>query len=176
MRKSFWFFTIICGVLLSILIPNFDPGGSRNDFIGYWSASRLLITGGNPYDENSLRSLQKTIRPDLEVVEVWNPPWLLLILAPLGILPCDLALRVWTFCNVFLLAMALFLTWQRALGPDYQSYLILILAAGFLFGDTIFLIRMGIVWHTSRTLHHSSRPSAPPCFARCSIYASIRSR
>ncbi len=143
MRKTSWFFTILCGVVFAILIPNFALRGSQNDFIGYWSASRLLITGGNPYDENSLRNLEQTIRPDLKVVEVWNPPWLLLIFAPFGILPFDLALRFWTFCNVFLLVMALFLTWKMAVGSDYQSYFLLILAAGFLFGDTIFLIRIG---------------------------------
>ena len=143
MRKSFWFFIIFYGLLLAIIIPNFDPGGSGNDFIGYWTASRLFITGGNAYEENSLRSLQKAIRPDLEVVEVWNPPWLLVILAPLGILPFDLAVRLWIFLNIFLLVVALFFTWQMAVGSNYQKFFPLVLYAGFLFGNTYDMIQIG---------------------------------
>ena len=115
MRKSVWFFTIFYGLLLAIIFPNYSPGKGGKDFLSYWSASRRFITGENPYDESSLRNLQKINHPkpeirDKDVGRVWNPPLVLLILAPFGILPFNLAVRLWIFINVFLLVMALFIT------------------------------------------------------------------
>jgi len=148
MRKSVWFFTIFYGLLLAIIFPNYSPGKGENDFLRYWSASRLFITGENPYDESSLRNLQKINHPkpeirDKDVGGVWNPPLVLLILAPFGILPFIIAFKLWLFLNVFLLVMTLYVTWHMAAGSDYQKYFPLVLIAGFLFGDTIHLIRLG---------------------------------
>src|SRR4030042_4660925 len=148
MKKSIWAFIILYGLLLAIIIPNYSPGSGENDFLRYWSASRLFIMGENPYDESLLRNLQKINHPkpeirDKDVGGVWNPPLVLLILAPFGILPFIIAFKLWIFLNILLLVMALFITWHMAAGSDYQEYFPLVLIAGFLFGNTIHLIRLG---------------------------------
>jgi hypothetical protein len=148
MPRSAWFFAIFSGLFLAIITHNYAPTIGVHDFIRYWSASRLLITGGNPYDANSLLNLQKASCPklrfdDKDVVEAWNPPWLLLTMAPLGILPFELSVRLWLFLNIFLLVMALFLTWRMAVGSNYKHFFPLILYAGFLFATTLEMIVMG---------------------------------
>ncbi len=120
----------------------------EKDFLGYWSAAHLLITGGNPYDPGALRELQHAVRPeqvhrDAPTVMVWNPPWLILILLPLGILPFDLAAPVWVFCNVLMVGVALALSWQFLSQPVDGEGFVLALAAGFLYSGTVDLIVIG---------------------------------
>lgn len=92
-------------------------GIGEDDFIAYWSAARLLATGENPYDPAALQDLQHQIRPDREqeygrAFASWNPPWLLAILLSFGLLPFDLAVRLWMLCNIALIAAASGLMWQ----------------------------------------------------------------
>ena len=148
MPKNAYIFAILLGLFLTIITHNYAPTIGAHDFIRYWSASRLLITGGNPYDANSLLTLQKASCPNLrfhekDVVETWNPPWLLLIMAPLAILPFELSVRLWIFLSIFFLVLALFLTSEMALGSHYKRLFPLILVAGFLFPNTLVMIKMG---------------------------------
>ena len=137
MRKSIWVFIFLFGIILAILLPNFPGGKGENDFLRYWSATRIFITGGDPYDETSLRNLQRANHPnpdlrDKDLGYVWNSPLLLLILSPLAILPFALAFKLWIFLNVFLLVIILFKTWQMAGGLNFQKYFPLVLCSGFL--------------------------------------------
>ena len=70
-------------------MPSRVDGYGENDFLRYWSSSKILLTGGNPYDSESLYQLQFALRPNLisenEVVQAWNPPWLILLISPFGI-------------------------------------------------------------------------------------------
>jgi hypothetical protein len=79
------FIVIILGLSLSYLLKqeNILP---VNDFIGYWSASRLLITQGNPYSPTQLTALQ--IEGGLTFQQphlLYNPPWTLPIIVIFGI-------------------------------------------------------------------------------------------
>jgi len=135
-------FVILLGLLLAVLFPVFVPGLGEEDFLDYWSASRLLATGGNPYDPIALRTLQYTTRPQLAaesgaVFAVWNPPWLLLIFLPLGFLPFDLAVPVWMFCNLLLIGIAIIISWDMLVESPDRRGLRIALLAGFLFGQTL---------------------------------------
>jgi hypothetical protein len=146
MPKSAWFFTIFIGLFLSIYI--YAPPMGAQDFSRYWSASRLLITGENPYDSHALLILQKENCPKLKfsdkyIAEAWNPPWLLLSITPLAIFPFELSVRLWIFLNIFLLAIALFLSWRMVVGLNLQRFFYLVFYAGFLFGNTWIMIQLG---------------------------------
>jgi len=148
MKRIAIFFTLFLGVILAVIIPNFAPGRGEQDFIRYWAASRLLVTGGNPYDGKDLTNIQKETRPELlieegDIVEAWNPPWLLLTLIPLGLLPFGFAVPMWVFLNVLLIVSALVISWRLSGGADNQRLFLIVLGAGVLFGNTIILIRLG---------------------------------
>jgi hypothetical protein len=148
MNRIFWLFTVILGVSLAIIIPSFAPGRGEQDFIRYWAASRLLITGGNPYDGKELSDLQIKTRPDLaikegDIVEAWNPPWLLLTLLPIGLMPFNLAVPIWVFLNVLLIVIALAMSWRFSGGDNNHRLFLIVLGSGVLFGNTIILIRLG---------------------------------
>lgn len=118
----------LIGVLLAVLtVAVFAEGVGEDDFVAYWSAARLLAMGENPYDPVALRDLQRQTRPDRgqeygRAFASWNPPWLLAILLPFGLLPFDIAVHLWVLCNIGLIAAASVLTWQMLTGPsDRQS-------------------------------------------------------
>lgn len=142
-------FVLIISIFLAILIPSKGIEIGENDFLAYWSASKVLISGGNPYDPNALYEIQVSVRPHLEdhsnVMQAWNPPWLMLILSPFTLFKFNIASRIWIFCNVVLITLSLFLLWEMLFDPSDRKALYILLGAGFLFGNSIRLIQLGQV-------------------------------
>ena len=147
MRQYAVIFTVLLGLLLIIIIPSTPGGGGERDLITYWSASRLLVTGENPYDPDALGRIEAELRPEIAVngpvTPAWNPPWLLLTLAPLTLFPFDLAIRIWIFLNIAFIVIALYLVWQMHDQASDRRGFILILGVGFLLANTITLLRLG---------------------------------
>ena len=72
------------------------------DFIQYWSAFQLLISGQNPYDIQSMRLLQESLGNDSLTIMMWAPPWTAVLLAPVLLLPFSSSAQFWFITNVFL--------------------------------------------------------------------------
>ncbi|MBC7232239.1 MAG: DUF2029 domain-containing protein [Chloroflexi bacterium] len=120
----------------------------ERDFLIYWSASRLLATGGNPFDLNSLLIMEAETRPERmqeegQALASWNPPWLLVLLLPLGLLPFDLATHVWIICNLCLIGAATALAWLLLSGTLDRRSTLMALVAGLYFGASLVTIYMG---------------------------------
>jgi hypothetical protein len=79
--------------------------GSR-DFIQYWSAYRALQSGTNPYDGLVLHPIERAAgqSPDATIF-MWNPPWTVLMIAPVLELPFGAACLAWIGCNLVLVAV-----------------------------------------------------------------------
>lgn len=142
---------VLLMMLLALLLPVFSaPGVGEPDFLPYWAAARLLGTGGNPYDPSSLRALGHEIRPDRgqdrgEAFASWNPPWLLLFLLPLGLLPFDLAVRIWFLCQVALIVAASVLAWRMLARRSGSVGILLAAAVGLGSGQSVVALLAGQV-------------------------------
>lgn len=145
MRKITWLFTLLLGLSLAYVVPNFAPGRGEQDFLRYWAASRLFWSGSDPYDAHKLEAIELDLRPlkesfGGEYVKAWDPPWLLITLGPLAALPFDWAVPVWVFCNVAMVTAALYGSWKST---GVERYFVMALFLGYLYGNTISLIRLG---------------------------------
>jgi hypothetical protein len=82
--------------------PAFLP---PDDFLQYWAAGRLNATGGDPYDADQLLTLQREAgRPaDKPAVLMWNPPWVLTLAMPFGMLPARTAQLLWLLAQLAIL-------------------------------------------------------------------------
>ncbi len=90
------------------LITLFGQFGT-NDFIEYWTAFRLLISQTNPYDPALMQQLQQTLGwSEQNPLMMWNPPWLLVIMAPILMLDFPQAATAWLLLNLVLLASIIF--------------------------------------------------------------------
>ena len=73
------------------------------DFVEYWAASRLLLTGKNPYGPQELFELQRSVGwSDSIPLLMWNPPWTLSFTLPFGLASFDVAQVLWLLLNTFI--------------------------------------------------------------------------
>jgi len=82
-----------------------DSGGAM-DFVAYWAATRLLLSGGNPYSTEALHQLQSSVGLQAATPMVmWNPPWTLTFSLPFGLVDFSTSQFLWllvcTLCIVF---------------------------------------------------------------------------
>src|SRR4030095_6755611 len=73
------------------------------DFVEYWAASRLLLTGNNPYGTQELFELQQSVGwNDSIPLLMWNPPWTLSFTLLFGLASFDVAQVLWLLLNTFI--------------------------------------------------------------------------
>lgn len=95
-----------------------QPEPPPEDFVEYWSAGVAALRGQNPYDPDVLRPLQRaagSAKPD--VVMMWNPPWILPLIAPLGWLSPAAAQRAWVEVQVLAVLFSSAVLWTVYGGP-----------------------------------------------------------
>lgn len=136
----------IAAALVALL--NSARGIGEADLLAYWSAARLSASIDNPYDPIALLTLQQATRPDRtqergSALASWNPPWLLVVLLPLGLLPFDVAARAWVLCNIGLILAASVLTWQQLSKSADTRSIALVATASLWFLPSMSTIQMG---------------------------------
>ncbi len=139
---------LLLSVIISVLVPFLAPGKGQADFKAYWAAAALIVRGGNPYDPNDMLAIQQEAVAGQEgntnlVLNAWNPPWLILLMVPLGWLPFNLAAGIWMFINLLILGIVLILTWDMLIIQNGDRGFPIVLVVGYFFIPTIILISMG---------------------------------
>ena len=112
-----------------------------DDFIEYWSASRLLLAGKNPYSTEELSLLQRSYTGSEIPLIMWNPPWALSLLLPFGLLEYSTSRWLWLILNLGLLLFSARWLWNRYVRWQGSSWLAtcatLLLAVTFLPGAVV---------------------------------------
>jgi hypothetical protein len=124
---------------LSGLVPN--PGVLADDFVEYWAAGRLNLSGGNPYAGDQLLPLERSAGRRNEVVMMWNPPWTLALAMPLSLFSYPISRLIWFFLSIAMILLATNWTWTLLGGSTQKRWLASVIA--FTFFPTIFALRMG---------------------------------
>jgi hypothetical protein len=94
-----------------------DPKHVR-DFVEYWAATRLLLTGNNPYGPQELFELQRSVGwTDSIPLLMWNPPWTLSLILPFGLASFDVAQFLWLLLNIFIVVFCAKQLWLLYGGP-----------------------------------------------------------
>jgi hypothetical protein len=93
------------------------------DFIEYWAASRLLLTGGNPYSPAQLGDVQATVaaRATAPLI-MWNPPWTLSFILPFGALSFTVSQFLWLLLNLFLILWSAQNLWRIYANTAAKAY------------------------------------------------------
>ncbi len=90
----------LLGVALVGLVMMWSNGHGlpMRDFVEYYSAGKAFLDHRNPYDDHLLLEIQRGMLNDPTVdqpIMMWNPPWALPLVAPLGWLPPNAAHILW---------------------------------------------------------------------------------
>jgi len=116
--------------LLSVSLAGRAP--LHNDFVEYWAAARVLLAGGNPYSPAAILAAETPTgfagkRPLL----MWNPPWTLPFLLPLGAFSYAKASAAWLLLNLAIVFACADSLWREYGGDTRRRWLGWLLAASF---------------------------------------------
>jgi hypothetical protein len=125
-RALTWAGLLLCLVLLYLESPLLmSPERLQvDDYVEYWAAGRLNLSGANPYSPEALVPLENQAGRFFQVpVMMWNPPYTLAIAMPLAWLPYPVSRLVWLILNVALLTLGAEWTWRVYGGPPRYRWL-----------------------------------------------------
>lgn len=115
-----------------------------DDFVEYWAAARLTLGGRNPYDPALLLPLQVAAgRDTADAVMMWNPPWALAAVLPLGLLPAREAQLLWLTVNLAAVVFCGDRLWLRLGGRADRRWVGWLVALGWV--PTLFALQSGQV-------------------------------
>jgi hypothetical protein len=114
-----------------------------DDFLAYWSTSRLQVSGRNPYSPADLLSVQTAAGwTDSTALMLWNPPWTLFFVLPFGVPDYPASRLLWLAFNVGLILFSAAWLWRFYGGAQVQPVWVAWLVA-LLFAPTLFMLKIG---------------------------------
>jgi hypothetical protein len=122
------------------------------DFVAYWSASRLLMAGRDPYAPAGLLELQRQVGlPGGEPLIMWNPPWTFALALPFALFDFSWAQLLWLGFSIFAVLFSATMLWKIYGGSPGYSRLPWLLALTFfptilvlLFGQISPIVLLGL--------------------------------
>lgn len=137
-----WFFLGLLLMGLSYPAQRFAESVPFDDFLAYWSAARLQLTGHNPYSLEQLDSLQKAVgfKDDVPLM-MWYPPWAFPLFLPFGCLNFVTGRAFWLLAHLLLLVFCTSKLWRLYGGS--QKDVLLAWAFALTFAPSTFVLRNG---------------------------------
>ncbi|HXE06259.1 MAG TPA: glycosyltransferase family 87 protein [Acidobacteriaceae bacterium] len=103
------------------------------DFMTYWAAGKLFISGANPYSASAMYALERVLGWQYtQPLVLLNPPWTLPFIAPLGALSFNTAHYLWWALSMFVEAASAIALWRYFGGESRKQWIALIIAVTFL--------------------------------------------
>ena len=103
------------------------------DFLIYWSAGHLFLTGGDPYSSSALLAVEQWLGWSHPLPEIMlNPPWTLPFVVPLALMPFQVAHSVWLGISIGLEVACALACWDYFGGDGRKRWIALALVASFL--------------------------------------------
>jgi hypothetical protein len=108
---------IVCVVatalaLLFILPILPDSAAPPNDFAFYWTAARLVLDGKNPYSVADTVDLQQRLFAGDRALVMLNPPWILPLIAPFGVMPFSTGKPLWLVMGLAIMLISVHWLWD----------------------------------------------------------------
>jgi hypothetical protein len=95
-----------------------------DDFVEYWAAAQLLLTGNNPCAPDQLVALQQAVGWTNEApLLMWNPPWTLSLILPFGLVSYATGKLLWLILNFAIVVLCAHLIWRLYGGPIRHYWL-----------------------------------------------------
>jgi hypothetical protein len=101
-------------LLFVIIRPDIHTNSAAppNDFAFYWTAARLVLDGKNPYSVADTVDLQRRFFAADRALVMLNPPWILPLIAPFGVMPFAIGVRLWLGMGLALVMIAVHWLWD----------------------------------------------------------------
>jgi hypothetical protein len=128
---------ILLALLLLALWLGAQEGGLKlrqSDFVRFWIAGRLFLSGTNPYSLPDVLRLGADLHlsPNPRGWMLFNPPIALTVLGPFALLPFTIAGVIWFGLQFAAVFLSSFWLWRIYRGPDRFRWLAVALPGTFL--------------------------------------------
>jgi hypothetical protein len=99
--------------IIFISKPRDKPAAPPNDFAFYWTAARLVLDGRNPYSPHEAVDLQNRLAfAGKGPLVMLNPPWVLPIIVPFGLLSFSTGKSFWFVIGLALVFLSIHWLWD----------------------------------------------------------------
>jgi hypothetical protein len=123
----------LAGMAVIVTRPGHAPAAlPLHDFVEYWAAGRLVVQGENPYDPERMHQLERQAGRSDDGILMWNPPWVLPLVAPLGLLDVRTAHLLWMLFHLGVIAFCADVLWRLYGGNPSARIVALLVAFTFL--------------------------------------------
>jgi hypothetical protein len=131
--RSAWFPLLVCSPLLVLrTIWLFTPQPLQ-DFVTYWAAGRLLLSGRDPYSMAAMQTIERSLGwQQAHTLVMLNPPWILPFVAVLALLPFKVAHLLWFAVSLAVEGTCSLALWRYFGGEKRLRWIALVVLATFL--------------------------------------------
>ncbi len=113
-----------------------------DDFIEYWTAGRLNLTQGNPYNPIQIEALQVQLgRLEWVPLMMWNPPWTLALVMPFALLDYAIGRMAWLLLSLAILCFVADWLWRFYGGAPERRWVAWVIACTF--GPALQVLKFG---------------------------------
>ena len=148
-RRSARPWLLLAALVVAVVIMGVQMAGPARglttlpllDFVEYWAAGHLNVRGENPYDPERIEELERQTGRTSDGILMWNPPWTLPLVMPLGLLDCRTAHLLWLALQFAVVLWCADLLWRHYGGQAERRGLAWLLAITFL--PTLFSLTVG---------------------------------
>lgn len=114
-----WAALLIAVIGIFAAVENAFPDG---DFVEYWAAAKLFLSHSDPYSPTQVLKMEQSAGyAQTRPLMFLSPPWILPIIAPLGLIPFTLSLTIWRILCIGALFVSADLLW-RHYNEDSQHF------------------------------------------------------
>lgn len=135
LRRKRWLNLVVlsvAAVLLLAFVAGTEMAPQHTDFVEYWAAARLLLAGHNPYSPASMLTTEaSTGFQGKQALLMWNPPWSLPFVVPLGLVSYGRASALWMLFSLAITFACADWLWLAYGGDGKRRWLGWLLAASF---------------------------------------------
>jgi len=112
--------------------------GAYCDFTAYWGAARVFLAHQNPYAQQPLFDIQRSVGwPEPTAIRAYNPPWVIPLFAPIGFVAFLPAQILWLILSLAIEAGAALALWSYFGGAPRLRWIATIVALTFVpLGET----------------------------------------
>jgi hypothetical protein len=134
-RLSLWLVLLIAVLVLTYQFGQLSGAilSIDDDFLEYWTAGQLIVTGQNPYSPEQMFALQKELGRLREYpLMMYNPPWTLTIALLFSFFSYPTARVLWFLIMVAAILLSADVAWRHYGGPSRYRWLAGCLALTFI--------------------------------------------
>jgi len=138
-----WLLLIAALVVLAWDVANLSRSSilQTNDFVHYWSAGKLLLSGGDPYSPRQLLAVERALRKNGDTLIPFSPPWALTFMAPLALMDPHLSRLLWLCATLTMVGACIEWSWRLYGGGNSGRHLKWFV--GIIFAPTLTVLILG---------------------------------